>query len=124
MMSRRATVGAIALSLLSACAPQPRSGPPALRIPNAERGRSLASTRGCAACHVIPGVNAADGLIGPPLTHWSQRQYIAGVLPNTPAQLQRWIRQPQLVKPGIAMPNIALSDSDAADIAAYLLSRP
>jgi len=73
---------------------------------------------------VIPGVNAADGLIGPPLTYWSQRQYIAGVLPNTPAQLQRWIRQPQLVKPGIAMPNIALSDSDAADIAAYLLSRP
>lgn len=117
-------MGAFVLSLLAACAPQPQSDPPAVRVANAERGRSLASTRGCGACHAIPGVNGAEGSIGPPLEHWSQRQYIAGVLPNTPAQLQRWILEPQLVKPGIAMPNLALSDSDAADIAAYLLSRP
>ena len=55
--------------------------------------------------------------------HWAQRSFIAGVLPNTPEQLQRWIRHPQLVKPGVAMPELAIADSDAADIAAFLFTR-
>jgi NAD(P)-dependent dehydrogenase (short-subunit alcohol dehydrogenase family)/cytochrome c2 len=93
------------------------------RAASVERGRSLASTRGCATCHEISGVRDANGTIGPSLAHWSERSYIAGVLPNTPEQLQRWIRHPQAVKPGVVMPELALADSDAADIAAFLFTR-
>jgi cytochrome c1 len=114
----------IALSLLAACGPRAASeitlnG----RAADPERGRSLAASRGCGACHTIPGVHNANGLVGPPLAHWSERTFIAGLLPNTPEQLERWIARPQSVKPGDAMPNLALPDSDAADLAAFLFTR-
>ena len=91
-------------------------------IGDADRGRQLIGASGCGACHVVPGVESANGTVGPPLTHWARRSYIAGVLPNLPDQLERWIRTPQSVKPGDAMPNLVLSDRDAADIGAYLYS--
>jgi cytochrome c1 len=72
---------------------------------------------------VIPGVLRGDGTVGPPLDHWPQRSFIAGVRPNTPAELQRWILHPQSVKPGVAMPDLAMPDSDAADIVAFLFTR-
>jgi cytochrome c1 len=74
----------------------------------------------CGSCHEIPGVQEADGLVGPPLTHFSQRTMIAGLLPNTPANLEYWLQQPQAVTPGNGMPDLGLSDHDARDIAAYL----
>lgn len=42
------------------------------------------------------------------------------MLPNTPDQLLNWLRAPQSLKPGDAMPDLGLSDADARDIAAYL----
>ena len=57
---------------------------------------------------------------GPPLTRIGDRTYIAGMLRNTPANLVRWIREPQAVIPGNAMPNMGVSEADARDIAAYL----
>ena len=45
---------------------------------------------------------------------------IAGVLPNTPENLVHWLRSPQAVVPGNAMPDVGLSDAQARDIAAYL----
>jgi cytochrome c1 len=45
---------------------------------------------------------------------------IAGLLPNTPQNLAQWIRTPQTFVPGNAMPNIAVSPREAADMAAYL----
>jgi cytochrome c1 len=111
------------LSLLAACGPAASGSQGSARAPNVERGRSLASTRGCGACHVIPGVQGATGTIGPPLDHWPERSYVAGVLPNTPESLERWLLHPQLVKPGVAMPDLSIADSDAADIAAFLFTR-
>jgi hypothetical protein len=49
-----------------------------------------------------------------------RRIYIAGILRNTPDALIAWLRNPQTVVPGNAMPNMGLSESDARDIAAYL----
>ncbi len=62
----------------------------------------------------------ATGLVGPPLTHFSRRTIIAGLLPNTPGNLIRWIRYPQSVVPGNAMPDAALSEAQTRDVAAYL----
>lgn len=87
-----------------------------------ERGGRLIATYGCDACHVIPGVAEATGLVGPPLTAWSERSYIAGALPNTPQDLVTWIRDPQGVEPGTAMPSLGVGEADARDIAAYLFT--
>ena len=49
--------------------------------------------------------------------------YIAGVLPNTPDALIRWIMDPRDVDPKTAMPDLGVTSHDARDIAAYLYSR-
>ena len=86
----------------------------------ADRGAGLISYYSCGSCHTIPGIAGADGLVGPPLTHFSRRVYIAGVLRNQPDNLVRWIRNPQAVVPGNVMPAMGIDARDARDIAAYL----
>ncbi|MEO9137168.1 MAG: c-type cytochrome [Casimicrobiaceae bacterium] len=87
---------------------------------DARRGPKLIAAFGCAACHTVPGVEGAHGNVGPPLTRFGDRTYIAGMLRNTPSNLRRWILDPQGVVPGNAMPHMGVSDADARDIAAYL----
>lgn len=87
---------------------------------NAERGREEIRRQGCVACHTIPGIGGPRANVGPPLEHVARRAYIGGVVPNQPAELIRWLRDPPQVDPGTAMPNMGLSEAQAADIAAYL----
>jgi cytochrome c len=75
---------------------------------------------GCITCHVIPGVTAAKGAVGPALTNFGDRTFIAGRLRNEPENLVLWIQHPQRVRPGTAMPELGVSDTDARHIAAYL----
>ena len=89
-------------------------------IGDPDRGAVLTRRDGCSACHEIPGVLGAQGRVGPPLTQMARRTMIAGVLPNTPTNMIRWLRNPQTIVPGNAMPNMELSDHDARDIAAFL----
>lgn len=86
----------------------------------AKRAPRLIVAFGCSACHTVPGVTGANGNVGPPLTRFGDRTYIAGMLRNTPSNLVRWIRDPQGVVPGNAMPNMGVSEAEARDIAAYL----
>ncbi len=86
-----------------------------------DRGARLIQTYGCGSCHTVDGVDGADGLVGPPLTGFGRRTYIAGELPNGAENLQRWIRHPQEVEPGTAMPDLGVSSTDARDLAAFLL---
>jgi cytochrome c len=86
----------------------------------AERGRRIIVDYGCGACHTIPGVRGARGLVAAPLTEWSQRRYIAGALVNEPDNLIQFIVSPESIEPGTAMPNLGLSHDAARDIAAYL----
>jgi len=74
----------------------------------------------CATCHVIPGIVGANRPVGPPLAGIAERQYIAGVLPNTAANMLQWLRHPTKVDPLTAMPDLGLSEKDARDIAAFL----
>lgn len=85
-----------------------------------DRGRVALHDLGCGACHTIDGVEGARGLVGPPLTGVASRSILAGELPNTPANMVHWIRDPQSVEPGTAMPNLQVSDQMARDMAAYL----
>jgi len=87
-----------------------------------ERGRSALDGFGCGTCHVIPGVRGAVGGVGPPLTRFADRAYIAGQLANDPQNLVLWIQDPQAVEPGTAMPDLDVGPQVARDMAAYLYS--
>jgi cytochrome c len=83
-------------------------------------GAALIRSYGCGTCHMVRGIDGADGEVGPPLTGLDKRRMIAGRLPNTPANLARWISQPQAVDPGNAMPDMGVPMAAARIIAAYL----
>ena len=85
-----------------------------------ELGRDALREYGCIACHSVPGVRGPDAYVGPPLTAWAERIYIAGSLPNEPDNLVYWIQFPDAVEPGTAMPTLGVSEEDARNIAAYL----
>jgi cytochrome c1 len=84
------------------------------------RGADLIIANGCGTCHSIPGVGGARGNVGPPLDHIGNRVFIAGMLRNTPENMVRWLKNPQAIIPGNAMPNMNLNDAQARDITAYL----
>jgi cytochrome c2 len=84
------------------------------------RGRVAIKKYGCGSCHTIPGIGGAEGLVGPPLAQIASRVYIAGVLPNEPDNMIRWIENPPAIDPKTAMPNMGVTVRDARDIAAYL----
>lgn len=77
---------------------------------------------GCGSCHRIPGINGADGMVGATLANLSRRSILAGQLPNNPDNLIAWIEHPQQMEPGVGMPDLGVSETDARDIAAYLYS--
>lgn len=85
-----------------------------------ERGSLAISRHGCGSCHTIGGVPGANALVGPELDGLVSRSYIGGVLPNTGANLVRWIQDPRAYAPKTAMPDLDVSERDALDIAAYL----
>lgn len=87
---------------------------------HAQVGADVIEEKGCGACHTIPGIDAASGMVGPPLTGWARRSYIAGTLPNAPENLVKWVMDPHAVEPGTAMPDLGLSEQEARDVAAYL----
>jgi cytochrome c len=86
------------------------------------RGPDLMRRYGCAACHTVRGVGSVGGLVGPNLNDVKKQIYIAGVLTNTPQHLIAWIFDPQAANPRTAMPVTGISEAEARDVAAYLLS--
>jgi cytochrome c oxidase subunit II len=96
-------------------AAEPADGSPAAA------GRQVFTSQACAGCHAIRGV--AAGQLGPDLTHFGSRRTIAGgMLPNTPANLEKWLRNPPAVKPGSLMPDLKLTQEQVIALVAYLTS--
>jgi cytochrome c len=111
---------AIVALAAAGCGPDAAARAAALTGGKPERGGKLIQDYGCGGCHVVPGVTGAEGAVGPPLSGIASRSMLAGRLPNNPTNMIRWIRQPQEVEPGTAMPDLHVSESDGRDIAAYL----
>ena len=86
------------------------------------RGRVALTQYACHSCHMVPGLAGSKVYVGRPLEDMAGRGYIAGKLPNTQANMVRWIMDPQAIDPGNAMPAMGVSERDAIDISAYLLS--
>jgi cytochrome c oxidase subunit II len=86
----------------------------------ARQGEQTFMTSQCASCHTLRGTSA-QGSVGPDLTHFGSRTSIAGyTLVNTPANLAKWIRDPQHVKPGNRMPSLNLTPDQLGALVPYL----
>ncbi|HLK46903.1 MAG TPA: c-type cytochrome [Bryobacteraceae bacterium] len=122
MFSARLAIAtaAIASAVTVGCSRNTIAAAEGISAGRAGEGRHLLYSYGCGSCHVIPGISEATGTVGPPLAGLANRQYIAGLLVNTPENLFRWIRQPQQIEPGSAMPNLNVTEQQAHDMAAYL----
>ena len=103
----------IAGVLLSACGGGDRDVRP---------GIAATQRYGCGSCHVIPRVPGANGQVGPPLAGVGAQRYLAGELLNTPDNMMRWIQHPREVNDKTAMPDVGVTQQDAHDITAFLLS--
>lgn len=125
MMSDRKRWAAMALAVLATllvgCGRQ-RVKEQAARMTGGDpdAGPVLIRQYGCGTCHLIPGIEGARGMIGPPLKGIASRTSLAGQLPNTPENMLRWIQDPQSIERGTAMPDSGLSTTEARHIAAYL----
>lgn len=123
-MSARAAVSVLLLGLAAVACRGSRSIP-AYRVAiggDANRGRDIVSARHCGACHQIPHITGATGVVGPPLAELWRRSFIAGAIANTPDNLVRWIRDPHGVDALTAMPTLGLDDTQARDVATFLYS--
>lgn len=109
----------LALAWLAGC---DGSGKPARVDGDPARGRLALTQYACRACHEIPGVTGSDVHVGPSLKGLAGKRIIARDLPNTPANLACWIRNPQAIDPATAMPALGVGEADARDIVAYLMT--
>lgn len=76
--------------------------------------------RNCAGCHTVNGTEAS-GKAGPNLTHFASRQALgANLMENNPANLARWIQNPQASKPGNLMPNLGMSPAMVEQVVSYV----
>jgi cytochrome c oxidase subunit 2 len=97
------------------------------RLPAAEdaavrAGRSAFLAQSCVNCHRVRGT-PAQGSYAPDLTHLMSRKTLAsGMVENTAYSLNRWVVDPQQIKPGCLMPPFGLSDQDRNNIVSYLLT--
>src|SRR5688572_518488 len=106
--------------IIGACLPGRARSTAAIAGGTAEKGEHLGAWYGCGSCHEIPGLRGATGRVGPSLRHISRRAYITSSVPNTPANLVRWIQAPRVVDARTIMPDMNIPEQDARDIAAFL----
>jgi cytochrome c1 len=109
----------LASSLIVACSKPQRVDPPGWRAQVAH-GKDLIRAYGCQTCHQIPGVVGAVGTIGPSLDQIGDKYYLAGELPNSSENLRLWIQHPHAINSRTVMPDMNVTDADAADIASFL----
>ena len=98
----------------------PQSAPPAAGNPARGQAILASGVHGCAACHTIPGVRGANGVVGPPLGGMALRGFVAGQLPNRPDVLVAFLLDPPALVPSTGVPRTGVTREEALHIAAYL----
>ena len=84
----------------------------------------------CVACHAIRGLEGANGITGPDLTHLMSREDFAGsILALTEENLRAWLADPTALKPmqpdatpAVGMPNLNLTQAEIDALVAFLLT--
>ena len=80
------------------------------------RAPELMRHYGCVACHTVRGVAAPGGLLGPNLSDPEK------LLTRKPQELIAYIVDPKSANPKSVMPRTGISEMEASDVVAYLLS--
>ena len=92
-------------------------------IPNdslAHIGEGIFMNASCGNCHSIQGTVAA-GMEGPNLTHFASRHtMLSGIMDNNPQNVEKWLTDPQKVKPGAHMPRFIFGKDSVRALTAYL----
>lgn len=90
--------------------------------PAAVRGQAVYLRAECGRCHTlrVPGLPSTSAPVAPDLTHLASRRRVAGWLENTPVNLEKWILDPQVFKPGAKMPASRFDERDLAAVVTYL----
>jgi cytochrome c oxidase subunit 2 len=100
----------------------------------AAEGAAFFTDRGgqqtCVACHAIKGLEGANGITGPNLTHLMSREDFAGAIFELDEEhLREWLRDPPAMKPmqpeqtpSIGMPNLNLTEAEIDALVAFLLT--
>jgi cytochrome c oxidase subunit 2 len=92
---------------------QPATGAPS-------RGEKVFRDEACGNCHTVAG-RGFEGRVAPDLTHIGSRTTLAaGVSEQTPDDLRAFLHDPQAIKPGCHMPDFKLTDTELADLVAFL----
>lgn len=94
-----------------------------------KQGRALMELKGCGTCHAMTGTPPLPLL---PNTSGDKVQSAVALAPDLAhtrdrfraAELVRWLRDPPAVKPGTLMPSFDLTETQARDVARYLLEVP
>lgn len=88
---------------------------------DAERGKALFDAKGCIACHQLHGTG---GDVGPSLTtqvpEFPQGTWAGDKLKGE--WVYAWLKNPQAILPDTIEPNLGLSDQEATDLTAFILS--
>ena len=87
----------------------------------ATEGEELFQESSCAGCHAIRGTEA-EATLGPDLTHIASRNTIAGVADMSRANMLRFVRNAQDLKPGATMPPAELGPDEVRAIVDYMMS--
>jgi mono/diheme cytochrome c family protein len=85
---------------------------------NAAAGKELIETIGCVGCHMVEGIDDKWNKVGQ-----KKGSYLTGLGSKVDADwLVSWLKQPSHYQHDTVMPSFRLTDSEANDIAAFLLS--
>jgi mono/diheme cytochrome c family protein len=94
---------------------------PAVATPpqgNATSGKTIVESVGCLGCHVVDEKDRSA--VGPRRTFGQPLQSIGSK--TSYAWIYDWVRDPKHYSPETYMPDLRLTDAEAADVAAYLFS--
>ncbi len=85
---------------------------------NSENGKELIQTIGCVGCHQVEGIDEPYNLVKS-----RKGAYLTGTGSKVdPDWLVSWLKKPKHYQADTIMPSFRLSDTEANDIAAYLMS--
>ncbi len=97
----------------SAAVPAPAGTPPE-GAPTASAATSPPPAYFSQVCQGCHAANGLGGAVGPKLDGVARRY--------TPEQMDAWLKDPQAIKPGTAMPNLKLPDATRAELVTWLMT--
>ena len=88
--------------------------------PVRQKGAAIFESKPCVLCHTVRGTSAGSR-VGPDLTHFGSRKSIASAtLAMSRGNIAAWVLDPQGIKPGVNMPNVAIAADELDPLVSYL----